>query len=305
MRFPKKIAKRARNWIYSLFFNQNLNLGKEVYLRRRLLPNLLSRTLRHEEFLDDIFRAALQGKDGAIIDVGVNTGQTLFKILSIEKNREYFGFEPQSMAASCVESFLIENKITNCRILPVALSDQNGIIPLHIRGGGIHSMASSSASIVTGFRPHAFYHYTKYIYAVQGDDVIESLGIRSIALIKIDVEGAELEVLKGIKKTIKGFRPFILFEVLHHYLVVTGEELDNKTIDFRETRIQELEEIIRSNGYQIYQIYGKKEIVRIDKIQPRVVNDLSSTDFIAVPEENEHDFCRSLGTARRILRDSP
>ena len=107
MHVLKKIIKIAA----SVFLKEKIRIGSVSYTRWLLLPNLLSRTLKHEEFLDDIYMAVLKNKEGAIIDVGVNTGQTLFKMLSIDKNRSYFGFEPQSTPASCVESFLIENNI--------------------------------------------------------------------------------------------------------------------------------------------------------------------------------------------------
>lgn len=63
------------------------------------------------------------------------------------------------------------------------------------------------------------------IYAARGDDVICRLKISSMALIKIDVEGAEFEVLHGLKVSIKKYRPFIIFEVLNNYLVITNENL--------------------------------------------------------------------------------
>jgi FkbM family methyltransferase len=302
MQIFKKITKKIIKTVSRMFLKEKLRLGTDTYTRRLLIPNLLSRKLKYEEFLDDIYRAVLKKKEGAVIDVGVNAGQTLFKLLSIDKNRQYFGFEPQSLPASCVESFLIENKITNYCILPIALSDQNGSIPMYIRGSGIYSMASTVSSVVEDFRPKNFYNYAKYIYAARGDEIIDNLGITSISLVKIDVEGAELEVLRGLKTTIEKYRPFILFEVLHHYLVVTKEELDEKTIDFRELRIQELEQIIRSNRYHVYQINGSKEIIKIKKIKPEIVNDLESTEFIAVPVENESDFCRFLETGRRITK---
>jgi FkbM family methyltransferase len=301
MHAPKKLFNKVINAVSSILMNDRIELGDITCVRRYSLPNLLSKTVHYEEFLDDIYRTALAQRDGAVIDVGVNTGQTLFKVLSIDKDRSYFGFEPLTMAASSVEGFLIDNKIRNCCILPIALSDKNGSIPINIRGEGIYSMASTVSSIVDGFRPKSFYDYVKYIYAARGDEVVDSLGITSIAFIKIDVEGAELEVLKGLQATIPKFRPYILFEVLHHYLVVTEEKLDEETINFRESRIKELEEIIRSNSFNIYQINGAQEIIKIDKIKPKMVNDLASTDFIAVPEENEKDFCEQLEIGGRKI----
>jgi FkbM family methyltransferase len=296
MQFNNNLIHRVANFL----LNRGIRIGTNTYRRRLLLPNLLSRSLGHEEHLDDIYNVVLDNKEGAIIDVGANTGQTLLKMLNIDKNRSYYGFEPQSTAASCVEIFLIDNKIANHTIMPIALSDHNGSMPISTRGEGICSLASSVASTVDGFRPKNFYSHTKYIYAAHGDEIIGGLCIPSIALIKIDVEGAELEVVRGLTATIEKHRPFILFEVLHHYLVATEEELDKRTIDFRESRIQEVEEIVRSRGYHVFQIYGAKEVVKIRKIKPMVANDLSTTDFLAVPEEKERDFCLSLETCRII-----
>ena len=293
-----KIRRKMIATIGRYFLKEKIHVGKVTYIRRLMLPILMSKTLSHEEFLDDVYIAALIKKEGAIINVGANTGQTLLKILSFDKTRPYFGFEPQITSALCVESFLIDNKIRNYCILPIALSDKNESIPLHIRGS--YSKGSRVASMVDGFRPDNFYNYKRHIYAARGDEVIDSLGISSIALIKIDVEGAELEVIKGLRMTIEKHRPFILFEVLHHYLVMTKETLDRESIDFRESRIKELEEILRTRRYHIYQIIGNKEIIKIAKIEPKVVNDLASTNYIAVPDEKENDLCASLEPTRRI-----
>lgn len=300
MSMIKKISKRILKAIIVIIFRKSTSVDKEKYSKWLFLPNRLSTSLKHEEFLNDIYKIILAQKKGDVFDVGVNTGQSLIKILHFDKNRSYFGFEPQSMAAASIESFLVENKITNFHVIPIALSDCNGVIPIHTRGEGIYSLVSSAASIVETFRPPSFYDYTRYVYAVRGDDIVKTLGVQSISLVKIDVEGAELEVLRGLKNSIMQFRPFILFEVLHHYVVTTGQELDKTTIDFRESRLQELEKIIRTSNYQIYQIHGWHEIVKVSKIQPKTVNDLSSTDFVAVPEEHELEFYGRVKMVRRI-----
>jgi hypothetical protein len=117
--FKKMVSKIGKAFL-SVFLKKKMQLGGDTYARRLVLPNLLSGTLSHEEYLDDTYRAVLKRKEGAIIDVGVNTGQTLYKMLSIDRNRPYFDFEPQCMTASCVESFLTGNEITDYRILPIA-----------------------------------------------------------------------------------------------------------------------------------------------------------------------------------------
>jgi len=45
------------------------------------------------------------------------------------------------------------------------------------------------------------------------DSIAEGFGLRRVDVIKIDAEGAEIQVLNGGVKTITRFRPFIVVEV--------------------------------------------------------------------------------------------
>ena len=48
------------------------------------------------------------------------------------------------------------------------------------------------------------------------DSIVEDLDLKRVDVIKIDAEGAEVQVLKGGAKTIMRFRPFIVVEVRNH-----------------------------------------------------------------------------------------
>ncbi|MEM1546066.1 MAG: FkbM family methyltransferase, partial [Candidatus Methanomethylicia archaeon] len=47
------------------------------------------------------------------------------------------------------------------------------------------------------------------------DDLVESLKLQRVDFIKIDVEGYEVEVLKGMINTLTMFKPVIVMEVLN------------------------------------------------------------------------------------------
>jgi hypothetical protein len=47
-----------------------------------------------------------------------------------------------------------------------------------------------------------------------GDSLINLLKVEEISAIKIDVEGAELMVLKGMEKSIEKYRPYLYIEIL-------------------------------------------------------------------------------------------
>lgn len=284
----------------TIFMTRKVRIGDESYTRWFLLPNRFRKPSKeHEPEVINVYATALKLRKGAFIDVGVNKGQTLTKLLAIDKNRQYIGFEPQSMAAACAEGFLIENGITNFSVFPVALSDRNGTMPMNVMGAGLMSMASPRASLVTGFRPGDYYGYTRNVCVARGDDIVNSMDVSEIAIIKIDAEGGELEVVRGFDSTIDKFRPILLIEVLPSRLKGVGE-LDEEAANFRKTRRQELERIIRSKRYGVYQIIGNKGIQKVDQIEPKA---MSARNFIAVPEEGESEFCTSLGISSVVTAE--
>lgn len=44
------------------------------------------------------------------------------------------------------------------------------------------------------------------------DDVLEEVEVPRVDVVKVDVEGAEVEVLRGLSRTIRKFRPLVVFE---------------------------------------------------------------------------------------------
>lgn len=266
-----------------------VKVGDQSYKRWRILPNRFRRPEPdHEPEVVAVYKAILGRKQGAILDVGVNKGQTMTKLLAIDRDRQYFGFEPQSMAAASVEGFLVDNQVQNFFVLPIALSDKNGALPMRIMGPGLLSMASAKASIVDGFWSEDRYGSTRYVYIARGDDVVEGLGLKAIALIKIDVEGSELEVVRGLQHSIGTYRPVITFEVLPP-TIGGAIELNPENVDFRASRRRQLDAILRSKDYCIYQILGDDRYVKVAEINPQM---MAERNFIAVPEEDDAYFSK-------------
>ena len=69
------------------------------------------------------------------------------------------------------------------------------------------------------------------------DDVVRELGLDRVDLIKADVEGAELLVLRGSTDTLSRFHPALVLEVVPRQLENMGASVDA------------LESVIRSFGY--------------------------------------------------------
>lgn len=274
-------------------------VGGQRYVRRPLLYNPL-RNKRHAQWLHGVYEIMLRQKKGAFIDVGINVGQTMLTVLGIDSERAYLGFDPQVGPCFFAEQFILENGLTRHAVLPLALSNQSGVVELNVRSCGHDAQYSATASIVDGFRPAGFYSGIRHIATARGDDILPRFGFPAIAVIKIDAEGAELEVVEGLLASIAAYRPFVVFEVLPNYHVALRAEADAATISFREGRLERLERLLRAQGYGIYQISACGTLGKTDRIRPLKNADLSTTDYVAVHEREDAGFCDSLAAIGRL-----
>lgn len=206
-----KLAAHAKR--ISFHLGRGVTLGRERFKARGYYASRLDDSDRHEPFLRAVLSQQLGTRPGAFVDVGVNVGQTLMKVLSIDRERQYVGFEPQIGCCYFVDQFLRLNGLRNAMVLPIGLSDSNRILTLFSRGQYDEMASITGKDDVTGeHRPDATHVQTRI-----GDEVLRELGIGAIAAIKVDVEGAELQVLAGLKETLRSKRPPVIFEVLPNF----------------------------------------------------------------------------------------
>jgi len=151
---------------------------------------------------------------GGFIDVGVNLGQTLIKAKAIDPARRYVGFEPNPVCVHYVEELVAANGWSDCCVVPAGLGTSRGLFQLelyHGRGG------DSAASIVEGFRPGQAVTFRKTVVVLGAADLPDDLLASPVGVIKIDVEGAEADVIDALAPVIVRDRPLITMEILPCY----------------------------------------------------------------------------------------
>lgn len=227
-------------------FGRKLNLGERNYRLRGFFRNRFSYELGHETHLLGVLRQALRAQSGVFIDVGANVGQTLTKVLSLEPTRKYLGFEPQVDCCFAIERFLEDNGIYSAQIVPVGMSNKNGFTKLNLTGS-----YDEMASLVKHYRGTEAYEGSIVVPVRRGDDVVKELGIGAVGIIKIDVEGAELEVLEGFQETIQKKKPIILFEVLPNFVGSDKVMIDEEIAEGNRAKAKALFQLFKVAGYEI------------------------------------------------------
>ena len=138
------------------------------------------------------------------IDMGAYIGtHTLSLVDAVGPKGKVYTFEPQPWAYNGILKTLEKNGIKNTKVYNVGLSSKKDTLRFC-------SDSSGSSSICKERRP------SKKVWAeIYNIPVItlDSLNIKNISVMKIDVEGHELEALQGAKKTIIKSKPVIILEV--------------------------------------------------------------------------------------------
>lgn len=213
-------------------------------------------------------------QNGQFIDVGVNIGQTMLKLKSVNKKIEYIGFEPNPTCVFYSNELIQINQFKNTTIIPTGIADKNGILKLNFYSNNV---SDPSASIVADFRPDQAVKYSQYIPVNTISNLSETISLNNVEAIKIDVEGAELEVIESLKDLIAKNQPVILIEILPVYTD------DNKV---RLERQQKIEAILKELNYLIYRVKKLdnkfESIVQIETLG--IHNDLNACDYVLMPK---------------------
>ena len=155
----------------------------------------------------------LQFVHGTVIDVGANIGT--HTIPYARAADVVYAFEPQKDCYNLLCANLVLNGIRNVETINAGLGAITCAMPmLSYDPGGVHSAAGLMVGVDESNVVFVDTTETNTLgsYSV-GVAPLDMFGIKDVSFIKIDVEGFELEVLKGAVETIKESRPIIFVEV--------------------------------------------------------------------------------------------
>ena len=164
-----------------------MNLNPLEYVDRIILQ----RGYYEEEVLEAVLSHL--GSGDTFWDVGSNIGQHAIATASARPHANVFAFEPLPVNAGR----LLRNAALNgadVQLVPVALSGGAGLGELHLRPG---NSGATSLHKWDGLAPGR-----AICSRLAGDDCVQSGLVSPPAVLKIDVEGHEAEVLSGLSKTL-------------------------------------------------------------------------------------------------------
>jgi FkbM family methyltransferase len=151
--------------------------------------------------------------------VGCNKGD--FSLLAsklVGPEGSILAFEPHPENCRWIQKSIMKNQYRNIDLHQLALSDSNGSATLHVAQlSGHHTLIPGKLKRENGLMN---------VQTSTLDSLLEEIGYnRTIDVIKIDVEGAEMQVLRGARETLLSNRGIVLLLDLHPKLGVDVAEV--------------------------------------------------------------------------------
>jgi len=151
---------------------------------------------------------SLLSPGATFVDVGANFGT--FSLLAsrvVGSTGKVIAIEPQERLASFIEKSIELSGVTNCEVHRVACGRSNGEASLLVP-----SDDSGRAGFFPGFSGRKS-HVSLKVPVTTLDFILRDVPPGSACMIKIDVEGSEMNVLEGAIETIRRLSPAILIEI--------------------------------------------------------------------------------------------
>lgn len=292
-RIPRPVKNRLSSLKQTVLASVRYHRTHRILGRTYRIPVVFQHGLEnlrpYEPFMDCILAAAAKSSSGVFVDVGANLGQILLKMSSLNPARPYIGFDPSTFNASYVQQLIDINGLDQCTIFPVGLSARFSTVKFLFSGEG-----DPMGTIVPGFWSGAT-ERTRSVAAVAlaGDDILATLGIGKVGIIKIDVEGGELDVIEGLRETIGLHRPIVIVEVLP--MDEENSTLEAlKSVPWKKARAAKLHDILKDAGYMIYRILGYGEHSEVSEFFMGRYTD-GEHNYVAVPASVADAYFGHLG----------
>lgn len=236
VKFGKDVPFEVQVFEYKYKGKLGIHMDDKIY-RYGLHEPATIRLIRHI-----LEKQKSAGRKAVYMDIGTNAGLHLLSAAGVAD--EAYGFEPWEQVRDRAFVNLAANDLDHVKIFEFGLSDQDAELPFCPPDGN-----NLGVGMITERGDKDAVH----VKVCEGDKIVSQNNIKP-SLIKIDVEGHEDSVLRGLKDTIQTYKPDIIFEY---------SDMSRKTLGTEEAR-----QALFGDDYKFYGILRSREFPKLRPFEP-------------------------------------
>lgn len=207
-------------------------------------------------------------KGTTILDIGANIGHHSLFFASFGK--ETHAFEPLAVLAKEIARKKQKNNLKLIHIHEIALGEKNQTMEFFPPASN-NTGTGSFVNLNLNTKPIL-------IKVFNGDQFLAQQKIGDIGLIKIDVEGFEIQVLKGLQQTLSANRPIVFFEWSQEKSSALKEQSETEKA---ASLFPENYELYRFSPAKPYLAFFSNQLPRLIKLGSHLVD----SNLVALPGE--------------------
>jgi FkbM family methyltransferase len=205
----RRAARAAHDKVVTMLGRDFVLAGRGAYFAT--LPNGF-----YHDPLFDIFATQVR-RDAICLDIGANIGVTAMVLARLAPMGRVLAIEPDSESFDYLKQNIVTNRLGNVVVLQHLLGTGESQ-KVFIRNTQIPACsASAPAAIARGITHSGLEHIIMPCMSL--DEVVKAQGLDRLDFIKIDCEGADLEILEGARETLSRFHPTVVVEFNAHCLM--------------------------------------------------------------------------------------
>jgi len=162
----------------------------------------------------------LLGPDSVFIDVGANQGEFTLVAAKHARRGRVIAVEPVPSLREDLAANLRLNGFDNVTVVALALADRPGTLTLYADDRTVEGFRNEGTASLWSGGVRA--QVVGEVEVDTLDRVVSRLALERIDLMKVDVEGAELAVLRGGAEALRRFGPTILIELSEVNFRISG-----------------------------------------------------------------------------------
>jgi len=207
LKFHLKLPMHFLNHLIGI--KNSRTLGGDVFIKNRyglfFCGDNFSSVFGVGSACEPVVRKEIVLKEGVAMDIGANCGMFTIPLAKmLGKKGRVVSIEPDKKNIKLLKKNVELNNLTNVDVVEKGTYSKKGEMTFYLDdfGTGGHSLLKSNVA------------KKETIPIDTIDNILKNLKINHVDLIKIDVEGVEIEAFKGAKKILKKSHPKIIFEAL-------------------------------------------------------------------------------------------